>query len=86
MRLFSVTFKTIYGGEIVPQQSCITGFQAKVCHKETHKFTEEDGFFNEEGIYFYITLSLRHLKYKKNLHYNNNLKVILIGTLFQKSY
>lgn len=54
MRSFAATFKTIYGGEIVPQQSHITGFQVKVCLKGNHKFTEEYGFFNEKGMFFIL--------------------------------
>lgn len=84
MRSFSATFKNIYGCEIVPQQSLITVYQAKVCHKGNHKFTEEYGIFNEKGIFLYY-FKFQKLEIEKHLHCNN-LKVILIGTLFQKSY
>jgi hypothetical protein len=85
MRSFSITFKTIHGGEIVPQQFFITGFQEKATTHTTSLLKDLDSLMNKTNLFLY-EFKFETLEIEKHLHCNNNLKVILIGTLFQELY
>lgn len=63
MRLFSATFKTIHGGEIVPRQSVLLDSKQKHATKDTTNLLNDlDSLMKKKKNIFYMSLTLRHLK------------------------